>query len=98
MSSSSLYRVLLGIIESEKASDRTQKHNIFSFRINQTANKLDVVYAVESIFKVKVNRVNILNVKGKKKRFGNRWGSRREWRKAYVRLEPGFDLNFNKDF
>ncbi len=98
MSSFNQYQVLLGVVESEKAADYSHKHKIFSFRVNQTADKQKIVYAVETLFKVKVERVNILNIRGKKKRFGNKWGSRKAWKKAYVRLEPGFDLNFSKEF
>lgn len=98
MSGPGLYGVLLGVVESEKTAACSQKHNIFSFRVSRMASKLDVVRAVESLFKVKVDHVNILNVKGKKKRFGSRWGSRKTWKKAYIRLESGFDLNFNKEF
>ncbi len=46
------------------------------------------------MFDVKVERVQVVNVKGKKKRFGAIQGRRSDWRKAYVRLKPGSDIDF----
>jgi len=58
-----------------------------------TATKADVKSAVESLFSVKVESVNVLNVKGKSKSFKNRAGRRGDWRKAYVRLAGGQSID-----
>jgi large subunit ribosomal protein L23 len=50
--------------------------------------------AVEAMFSVEVDSVHVLNVKGKKKRFGKTLGQRSDWKKAYVKLKPGHDINF----
>lgn len=58
------------------------------------ANKQDVKNAVEKLFEVKVESVNILNVKGKARRFGRVEGRTKAWKKAYVKLAEGHDINF----
>ena len=64
------------------------------FKVAKSANKLEVKHAVEQLFNVKVEAVNILNVKGKKRRFGQREGRRNDWKKAYVVLKQGEDIDF----
>jgi large subunit ribosomal protein L23 len=80
--------VLLAPLVSEKTS-RIQENNQFVFEVATTATKADVKSAVESLFNVKVEAVNVVNVKGKNKAFRNRAGRRGDWRKAYVRLAAG---------
>jgi large subunit ribosomal protein L23 len=63
------------------------------FEVALTATKADVKSAVESLFSVKVESVNVLNVKGKNKSFRNRNGRRGDWRKAYVRLAEGQSID-----
>ena len=58
------------------------------------ATKTDVRRAVELLFEVKVERVSVVRIPAKKKRFGQRPGARAAWKKAYVRLAPGQDINF----
>jgi large subunit ribosomal protein L23 len=84
---------ILGIIRAPLVSEKTarlqEKSNQYVFEVAQTATKADVKSAVESLFNVKVEAVNVLNVKGKSKTFRQRAGRRGDWRKAYVRLAEG---------
>lgn len=80
--------VLLAPLVSEKTS-RIQENNQFVFEVATTATKAEVKSAVESLFNVKVEAVNVVNVKGKSKSFKNRAGRRGNWRKAYVCLAEG---------
>ena len=63
-------------------------------KVDTTATKLEIKQAVEELFEVKVAQVRVMNVKGKTKRFGQRFGKRSDWRKAYVKLAEGQDINF----
>ena len=63
--------------------------NIIAFEVDPGANKIQVKDAVEELFKVKVDEVRLINVRGKMKRMGRWAGKRRDWRKAYVRLKEG---------
>ena len=84
---------ILGIIRAPRVSEKTariqEQSNQYVFEVAQTATKADVKSAVESLFSVKVESVNVLNVKGKSKTFRSRAGRRGDWRKAYVRLAEG---------
>jgi large subunit ribosomal protein L23 len=86
--SEKLYSVIRAPHISEKSA-RAQEHNQYVFEIAAGANKKLVKDAVEALFSVKVESVNIMNVKGKVKSFRQRAGSRNGWRKAYVRLHEG---------
>ncbi len=88
-----IFSVLLGAHISEKAS-RLAENNQVVFRINKTANKLEVKQAVEALFDVKVKNVRTLNVRGKSKRFGRSLGKRSDWKKAYVTLNEGHRIDF----
>ena len=81
-------------IISEKATRLADKHKYFTFRVINTATKAEIKDAVEHLFNVKVAGVNVLNVKGKTKRFKQRVGSRSDWKKAYVSLQTGHDIDF----
>jgi large subunit ribosomal protein L23 len=89
---------LMGIVEapvvSEKSTLEAEKNNRVVFKVKKTASKQQVKRAVELLFKVEVDSVHVLNVKGKEKRFGKFLGSRSDWKKAYVKLKPGFDIDF----
>lgn len=73
----------------EKATDAKELLNKITFAVDTRANKLEVKQAVESIFKVGVAKVNILNVKGKTKRIGKNVGKRPGWKKAVITLKEG---------
>ena len=89
-----LMTVLLAPVVSEKGTFIADKYEQVIFRVMQNATKPEVKAAVEMMFKVEVESVQIANVKGKKKRFGTHIGRRRNWKKAYVSLKPGQEINF----
>ena len=92
-----LMSVLLAPIISEKATFIADKHEQVGFRVAQDATKPEVKAAVELMFKVEVEKVQIANVMGKEKRFGRFMGRRRHWKKAYVCLKPGQEINFAQE-
>ena len=79
-----IFSVLRAPRVSEKTARLQEVSNQYVFEVSTTATKADVKAAVEKLFDVKVEAVNVLNVKGKNKSFRNRAGSRGSWRKAYV--------------
>jgi large subunit ribosomal protein L23 len=88
-----LMQVLLGPHVSEKATSLAEGSQVV-FKVRTDATKMDIRKAVELLFEVKVQRVSVVNLPAKKKRFGQRAGARKAWKKAYVRLAPGQDINF----
>ncbi len=92
-----LYTVLLGAVITEKSTMVGDKYNQYVFEILPRANKEDVKNAVEMIFKVKVDAVNIVNTKGKKKRTGRIFGKRKDVKKAYVSVAKGQTINFTQE-
>ncbi|HET9341224.1 MAG TPA: 50S ribosomal protein L23 [Casimicrobiaceae bacterium] len=92
-----LMTVLLAPVISEKATSIADKHDQIVFRVAQDATKPEVKAAVELMFKVQVDSVQIANVRGKEKRFGRFVGRRRNWKKAYVCLKPGQEINFAQE-
>ncbi len=94
MNQERLLKVILAPHISEKASLATEKCNQVVFKVAADATKPEVKKAVEQLFEVEVQSVNICNIKGKSKRFGTRMGRRRGSRKAYVTLKPGQDIGF----
>lgn len=89
-----LMQVLLAPQISEKATYIADKNEQVVFKVAPTATKPEVKAAVELLFKVGVESVQILNVKGKVKRFGKMTGRRKGWKKAFVCLKPGQEINF----
>ncbi|MFV2056666.1 MAG: 50S ribosomal protein L23 [Thiohalomonadales bacterium] len=86
--------VLLSPHVTEKTTLIGEASNQYVFKISPRANKSDVKSAVENLFDVKVDSVSVLNVKGKTKRFGAKVGRRKNWKKAYVRLQAGQEIDF----
>jgi large subunit ribosomal protein L23 len=86
--------VLLGPHVSEKGTNLADRNNQIVFRVRRDANKGEVRRAVELMFEVRVEAVRIVNLSGKNKRFGLVRGRRSDWKKAYVRLAPGQDIDF----
>jgi large subunit ribosomal protein L23 len=97
MSQDRLYSVLLAPIVSEKSTMIGEKNEQVAFRVKHDATKPEVKAAVELLFKVQVDSVQILNQKGKTKRFGRFEGRRSNVRKAYVTLKPGQEINFAQE-
>jgi len=94
MNSERILKVLKGPHISEKASIVADVNKQIVFKVDTTANKLEVKNAVEKLFNVKVKDVQIANVKGKVKRFRQSIGKRNDWKKAYVSLQDGYDIDF----
>lgn len=89
-----LLQVLLAPQISEKATYVADKNEQIVFRVAADATKPEIKAAVELLFKVEVEAVQVLNVKGKVKRFGRGIGQRKGWKKAFVCLKPGQEINF----
>ncbi|MBK6975583.1 MAG: 50S ribosomal protein L23 [Sterolibacteriaceae bacterium] len=89
-----LLQVLLAPQISEKATFIADKNEQVIFRVASDATKPEVKAAVELLFKVEVESVQMANVKGKEKRFGKFMGRRQGWKKAFVCLKPGQEINF----
>ena len=88
-----LMLVLVAPIVSEKATMIADKTNAVTFKVLQDATKYEIKAAVQLMFKVDVQSVAVLNIKGKTKRFGKSMGRRDNIRKAYVTLKAGQELN-----
>jgi len=89
-----LLQVILAPVISEKATMLADKREQVIFRVATDATKPEIKAAVELLFKVQVETVQVSNVKGKIKRFGRFTGRRSDWKKAFVCLKPGQELNF----
>lgn len=89
-----LLQVILAPVISEKATMVADKREQVIFRVATDATKPEIKAAVELLFNVQVKDVQVLNVKGKSKRFGRFFGRRSDWKKAYVCLQAGQELNF----
>jgi len=87
-------KVILGPVVAEKASRVAESNNQVVLKVLPDANKSEIKQAVETMFDVKVESVTTMNVKGKTKRTGRTMGKRSDWKKAYVTLVDGADINF----
>jgi large subunit ribosomal protein L23 len=94
MSKARLMSILLSPVVSEKSALAADSSNQFAFKVAPDATKPEIADAVELMFDVKVDHVRTVNVKGKQKRFGAVMGHRNSWKKAYVRLQEGHDIDF----
>ncbi|HEB86270.1 MAG TPA: 50S ribosomal protein L23 [Gammaproteobacteria bacterium] len=94
MSQERLMNVLLGPHVSEKSSLVGDSHNQVVFKVVTDASKTEIRQAVELMFEVDVESVQVTNVKGKTKRTQRGAGRRKNWKKAYIRLKEGQDINF----
>jgi len=89
-----LMTILVGPHVSEKASIIAEKNNQICFKVRRDSTKKEIAQAVEMMFEVKVDNVQVTNVRGKNKRFGQTMGKRADWKKAYVTLAEGHDIDF----
>ncbi|MDS4042586.1 MAG: 50S ribosomal protein L23 [Candidatus Competibacter sp.] len=94
MNQERLLKILLAPHVSEKSNRVAEQHNQVVFRVVRDATKPEIKGAVEMLFNVKVKGVTVANVKGKRKRFGAIQGRRSDWKKAYVALEAGHEIDF----
>ena len=93
MNDAKLYDVIRAPRVSEKTARLQEVSNQYVFEVATTATKADVKAAIEKLFAVTVEAVNVVNVKGKGKAFKNRAGRRGDWRKAYVKLADGQSID-----
>jgi large subunit ribosomal protein L23 len=89
-----LTKIILGPVVAEKATRVAENHNQVVLKVLPSANKLEIKKAVELLFDTQVESVTTTNVKGKIKRTGRVMGKRNDWKKAYVTLAEGSDINF----
>ena len=94
MNQERIFQILVGPHTSEKATIIADLSNQYVFKVAIDASKLEVKKSVEQLFKVKVANVNTLRVKGKVKRNKNGYSTKSTWKKAYVKLEQGHDIDF----
>jgi large subunit ribosomal protein L23 len=92
-----LMKVLLAPVISEKATFVAEKNEQVVFLVAPDANKLEIKAAVEMLFKVQVESVQVANREGKKKRSGRFNGRRNHTRRAFVCLKPGQEINFTEE-
>jgi large subunit ribosomal protein L23 len=89
-----LMNVVLAPVVSEKSTFVADKNRQYVFRVADAATKPQIKAAVELMFKTKFDSLTVSNVRGKERRFGRTIGRRRSWKKAYVRLAVGQEINF----
>ena len=94
MSNERLMKILLGPLVSEKSALAADESRQFTFKVTTDATKPEIAKAVELLFDVEVEKVQTVNVNGKRKRFGQMPGKRKNWKKAMVRLKEGQDIDF----
>ncbi len=93
MNDERVFQILKSPLISEKAAILGDASNQHVFRVATDAKKAEIKAAVEKLFDVKVANVRTINVKGKSKRMGMRKGRRKDWKKAYVSLEQGHEID-----
>lgn len=89
-----IYSVIRKPLVTEKTTLEKDTRNIIAFEVERSANKIEIKEAVEKIFKVEVTAVKTVNVAGKIKRVGRQAGKRSNWKKAYVSLKAGSNVDF----
>ncbi|GIT25591.1 MAG: 50S ribosomal protein L23 [Gammaproteobacteria bacterium] len=94
MNAERMHQILLRPVISEKSTNAAEANRQVVFEVLENATKAEVREAVEKLFDVSVIAVQVLNVRGKIKRFGKTPGKRNNWKKAYVRLAVGDDIDF----
>ena len=95
MNTERIYKVLLGAHISEKASVGADEQNSFAFKVARDATRPEIKQAVEKLYGVNVRNVTVLNVKGKVKRNMRGVSKKPSWKKAYVRIADGQDIDFS---
>lgn len=94
VSDEKLFQVIISPHVSEKSTRLADKDRQMVFEVRRDASKPVIKLAVEKMFNVQVESVTLTNVRGKRKQTGRMPGRRQDWKKAYVRLKPGQDINF----
>ena len=94
MNKERLMNILLSPVVSEKSAMAAERANQFGFKVATDATKPEIAAAVELMFDVKVDNVQTTNMRGKVKAHGRTIGRRSDWKKAYVTLSEGHDIDF----
>ena len=94
MNTERLLKIIKAPVISEKSTRVAEDNKQFVFKVVKDANKREIKGAVEMLFKVEVDAVQVSNVSGKRKAFKQTMGKRSDWKKAYVKLKEGFDIDF----
>jgi large subunit ribosomal protein L23 len=89
-----LHEIICKPLISEKANLLKEEAQVVTFEVNRNANKIEIKHAVEKAFDVKVKSVNTIQFRGKVKRVGANLGQRNNWKKAYVTLQEGQNIDF----
>lgn len=89
-----LYDIIRKPLITEKANLLKEESQVVAFEVARNANKIEIKQAVEKAFDVKVKAVNTIQLRGKVKRVGYNFGQRNNWKKAYVTLEEGHNIDF----
>ena len=90
-----LYKIILGPHVTEKSSMVTGSNAQVAFKVSKDAKKLEIKKAVEILFETKVNSVRVINMKGKTKRTKIGVGKKSDWKKAYITLADGEEIDFS---
>ncbi len=96
MNTERLMQVIRAPVVTEKSTNIAEQHQQIAFFVSRDATKPEIKAAVELLFKVEVDSVQVLNQQGKTKRFGRLTGRRRHTRKAYVALKDGQEIDFTE--
>jgi large subunit ribosomal protein L23 len=88
------YDIIKRPLITEKTSIQKEDYNQISFEVDRKANRVEIKRAIENVFKVNVDTVRTMQVKGKTKQRGRIVGKRRNWKKAVVKLMPGERIDF----
>jgi large subunit ribosomal protein L23 len=88
-----IYQIILAPHVSEKTTTAAERDRQMVFKVREDATKPEIKTAVEKLFEVEVEAIQVINVRGKMK-YGKQAGKRANWKKAYVRLKPGHDIDF----
>jgi len=89
-----IYEVIKRPLLTEKSNYQSDALNRYTFEVDRRATKTQIAEAVAAVFDVSVERVNVMNVRGKKRRYGRHVGKRPDWKKAIVALAPGDSIGF----
>ncbi len=92
----SIFKIIKGQYISEKTNRLSEKLNVITFEVKKDANKYNIKKSIEKIFNVKIESINTMTIKGKKIKFKNFPGKRKDYKKAIIKLKKGYDINFTE--
>ena len=88
-----LRSIIVRPLVTEKSTALAEERNIFVFEVARTANKIEIARAIRDLYNAEVVSVRTAVMRGKSRRFGRHYGTRPAWKKAFVRVADGSDLN-----